>query len=114
VPPLLPALVEATSRQLADARARLDVVRAASPGATFTVGGQAFTKAGKTGAPGADGTAAAYDDAGHRWDLALAEQRAFWGWAAVEFLRHTGCRIEEMLEVSHHSITQYILPDTGR
>jgi integrase len=31
----------------------------------------------------------------------------------VEFLRHTGVRIEEMLEVSHHSITQYTLPDTG-
>jgi integrase len=111
--PLLPALVEATSRQLAGARRRLDAVRAASPGAAFTACGQAFTKAGKTGAPASDGSATAYDSAGHRWDLALAEQRAFWGWAAVEFLRHTGCRIEEMLEVSHHSITQYTLPDTG-
>jgi integrase len=111
--PLLPTLVEAASQQLADARARLDAVRAASPGAAFTACGQAFTKAGRTGAPGADGTTAAYDAAGHRWDLGLAEQRAFWGWAAVEFLRHTGCRIEEMLEASHHSITQYTLPDTG-
>lgn len=31
----------------------------------------------------------------------------------MEFLRHTGVRIEEMLEVSHHSITQYRLPVTG-
>jgi integrase len=111
--PLLPALVEAAARQLADARLRLDAVRSAKPGSTFTVCGQALTKAGKTGALGSDGSATAYDAAGHRWDLALSEQRAFWGWAAVEFLRHTGCRIEEMLEVSHHSITQYTLPDTG-
>ena len=111
--PLLPALVEATTRELADARVRLDAVRAAKPGSTFTACGQAFTKAGKSGAPGSDGSVTAYDATGHRWDLALAEQRAFWGWAGVEFLRHTGCRIEEMLEVSHHSITQYTLPDTG-
>ena len=31
----------------------------------------------------------------------------------MEFLRHTGVRIEEMLESSHHSITQYGLPTTG-
>lgn len=47
------------------------------------------------------------------WDLGPAEQRAFWAWASVEFLRHTGVRIEEMLEASHHSITQYRLPTTG-
>ena len=111
--PLLPSLVEAAARQLADARLRLDAARSANPGSTFTVCGQTFTKAGRTGAPGGDGSATAYDATRHRWDLALSEQRAFWGWAAVEFLRHTGCRIEEMLEVSHHSITQYTLPDTG-
>ncbi|XGU20155.1 tyrosine-type recombinase/integrase [Rhodococcus sp. 3Y1] len=31
----------------------------------------------------------------------------------MEVLRHTGVRIEEMLEISHHSITQYRLPATG-
>ena len=31
----------------------------------------------------------------------------------MEVLRHTGVRIEEMLEISHHSITQYRLPTTG-
>jgi integrase len=111
--PLLPALVDAATRQLASARLRLEVVRSARPGDTVTVDGQSFTKAGKAGGFAGDTSARAYDAAGHRWDLALAEHRAFWGWAAVEFLRHTGCRIEEMLEVSHHSITQYTLPNTG-
>ena len=112
--PLLPALIDAAVRRLAEARLRLEAVRAAGPGESFTAGGQSFTKVGKPGGPGGSNFAAwAYDSAGHRRDLALAEHRAFWAWAAVEFLRHTGVRIEEMLEVSHHSITQYSLPDSG-
>ena len=111
--PLLPALVNAAVRRLADARLRLEAVRAARPGDSFTAGGQSFTKGGKAGDPNGGSYARAYDAAGRRRDFALAEHRAFWAWAAVEFLRHTGCRIEEMLEASHHSITQYTLPDTG-
>ena len=38
---------------------------------------------------------------------------AFWSWATVEVLRHTGIRIEEMLELTHHSFIAYTLPTTG-
>jgi len=31
----------------------------------------------------------------------------------VEVLRHTGIRIEELTELSHHSFIQYKLPTTG-
>jgi len=31
----------------------------------------------------------------------------------VEVLRHTGVRIEEMLELTHHSFCAYTLPTTG-
>jgi hypothetical protein len=41
------------------------------------------------------------------------EDHAFWAWAAVEILRLTGCRVEELLEISHHSLIQYRLPTTG-
>ncbi|WP_327277649.1 hypothetical protein OG609_42645 [Streptomyces sp. NBC_01224] len=41
-----------------------------------------------------------------------AEHRAFWAWVAVEILRHTGARIEEMLEINHHAVIQYRLPTT--
>jgi integrase len=34
-------------------------------------------------------------------------------WAAVETLRLTGCRVEGLLEISHHSLIQYRLPTTG-
>ena len=33
--------------------------------------------------------------------------------AAVEVLRHSGIRIEELTELSHHSLVQYRLPATG-
>ncbi|MFE9145882.1 hypothetical protein [Streptomyces tubercidicus] len=40
-------------------------------------------------------------------------RRAFWAWAIVEVLRHTGMRIEEALELAHHSFVAYQLPTTG-
>ena len=46
-------------------------------------------------------------------DLTFEEHAAFWTWAMVEVLRHTGIRIEELTELSHHSLIQYRLPDTG-
>ncbi len=48
-----------------------------------------------------------------RRDATGEEDRAFWTWAAVETLRHTGIRIEELTELSHHSLIQYSVPDTG-
>ncbi|MEU6721989.1 site-specific integrase [Nonomuraea sp. NPDC046802] len=109
--PLLPALVRAMEQQMKNARLRLDALRASPPGGSFTVLGETFTKAPRSKS-GSD-TNIAYDPTGRRRDLALAEHQAFWAWSAVEFLRHTGVRIEEMLEASHHSITQYKLPTTG-
>jgi hypothetical protein len=54
------------------------------------------------------------DDAvGARRDLTREEDNAFWAWAAAEVLRHTGVRVEELTELSHHSLVQYQLPGTG-
>ena len=52
-------------------------------------------------------------EGGKRRDLAVEEDLAFWAWAAVEVLRLTGVRVEELLEISHHSLVQYRLPATG-
>ncbi|MFD7608582.1 tyrosine-type recombinase/integrase [Streptomyces mirabilis] len=111
--PVLLALVAAAENRLQEARTRLEAIRQAPGAGVFTVLGEAFTKAGKSTRLDASGSACAYDTSGRRHHFALAEHRAFWGWAAIEFLRHTGVRIEEMLECSHHSITQYTLPSTG-
>ena len=50
---------------------------------------------------------------GKRRDLTREEDNAFWAWTAVEVLRMTGIRIEELTELSHHSLVQYRLPVTG-
>jgi hypothetical protein len=52
-------------------------------------------------------------DTGKRQDLTFEEHRGFWIWATVEVLRHCGIRIEELTELSHHSLIQYRLPTTG-
>jgi hypothetical protein len=111
--PVLPILVEAVDRQLKEARVRHDAALAAAAGTSFTVLGKTYTRVQHI--RWADGVPATtvYDEDGKRCTLGYSENRAFWAWATVEFLRHTGVRIEEMLEVSHHSITQYTLPSTG-
>jgi hypothetical protein len=43
----------------------------------------------------------------------LEADKAFWAWACVEVFRHTGVRIEEMLEITHRSFVSYTLPKTG-
>jgi site-specific recombinase XerC len=44
-------------------------------------------------------------------NLAVAEELAFWEWAATEVLRHSGVRVEELLELTHLSIRQYQRPN---
>jgi hypothetical protein len=43
--------------------------------------------------------------------ITTTEELAFWEWAAVEVLRHTGIRLEEVLELTHLSIRQYQRPN---
>ncbi|MGH3803566.1 MAG: tyrosine-type recombinase/integrase, partial [Pseudonocardiaceae bacterium] len=52
-------------------------------------------------------------DTGIRRDVNREESQSFWAFAAVEVLRSTGVRIEELTELSHHSLIQYRLPSTG-
>lgn len=40
------------------------------------------------------------------------EDAAFWAWAIIETLRHTGVRLEELLEITHLALVSYRLPDT--
>ncbi|MER5562123.1 site-specific integrase [Streptomyces sp. NPDC002506] len=56
----------------------------------------------------------AQDDAtGEQFDLTRAEDEAFWAWAVIEPLRHTGIRFEELLKLTHMALVTYRLPDTG-
>jgi hypothetical protein len=110
--PVLPALVRAAASGREAAAARLAACTATRPSEAFTAGGQELRRA--VMAKGETARTWAEDPAdGSRRDLTLEEHRAFWTWATIEVLRHTGIRIEELTELSHHSLVQYRLPSTG-
>jgi len=48
-----------------------------------------------------------------RIDVTAIEEDGFWGWAFVETLRHTGIRIEELLELTQLSLRHYTAASTG-
>jgi len=108
--PVLPVLVRTIDERRKTAAALLLAARQAPPGQAFTAAGQTLTRSiTRTAAK------AWADDpeTGKRRDLSHEDDHAFWAWAAVETLRLTGCRVEELLEISHHSLIQYRLPATG-
>jgi integrase len=112
--PALPALVAAAAAERGAAAGRLLAARAAVPGQVFSAGGQTLRRAQLSRRQPAGAKTWAEDPGtGKRRDLDLEEDRAFWSWAAVEVLRHTGIRVEELGELSHHSLVQYRLPATG-
>jgi hypothetical protein len=110
--PVLPVLVRSAEEARRAAAEQLAACTAAAPGETFAAGGRELRRA--VMAKGMTARTRAEDpDDGRRRDLTLQEHRAFWSWAAIEVLRHTGIRIEELTELSHHSLVQYRLPSTG-
>jgi integrase len=115
--PVLPVLVRTTGERRTAAEALLAAARQAQPGETFTAAGQTLTRSVLTKSALTKRAPARIwaDDpgTGKRRDLGLEEDHAFWAWAAVEVLRLTGCRAEELSEITHHSLVQYRLPTTG-
>jgi hypothetical protein len=47
-------------------------------------------------------------------NVTKAESEAFWTWAVVETLRHTGVRVEELVEITHLAVISYRPPGTAR
>jgi integrase len=108
--PVLPVLVRTVDQRRKNACALLRAARQTPPGQVITVTGQTLIRSiTKT----AQKVWADDPATGKRRDLGHEEDHAFWAWAAVETLRLTGCRVEELLEISHHSLIQYRLPTTG-
>jgi hypothetical protein len=113
--PVLPVLVNTVDRERKTTAERLQAAQLAIPGEVFTASSQTLRRSvmsSKTRTAAAR-TWAEDPGTGQRRDLTLEEHRAFWTWAAAETLRSTGIRIEELTELSHHSLVQYRLPTTG-
>jgi hypothetical protein len=85
--PLLPALLRAVGQQRKDAEERITAARVTASGDEFTAAGQEFQRR----RPGQAGRVNVTEVAtGKRRNLTHEEEAAFWSWATVEVLRHTG------------------------
>lgn len=111
--PALPTLVKVAERRLKEAQARLEALNESFLGSSFIILGETFTVPRSSRRAGGR-PISAWDSQGARRLLGVEERQTFWAWAAIEILRHTGIRIEELLELGHHSIISYTLPTTGQ
>ncbi|MFP8887049.1 tyrosine-type recombinase/integrase [Streptomyces mangrovi] len=111
--PLLPVLVEHVETRYDQARALLERADQATEGEVFTHDGTTYRRVitdsdHKMLRHGdAVPTRIRDEDSGTLVHIGKEEESAFWDWASVETLRHSGVRIEEMCELTHLSIRQY-------
>jgi hypothetical protein len=106
--PVLPVLIRCAAQQHADAAALLHATRPANPGDIITAAGQTPARTAATASTCAEDLAT-----GTRRNLTPEEDRAFCASAAIEVLRGTGVRAEELVQLTHHSLAHYRLPSTG-
>ncbi len=106
--PVLPVLIATVERRKVAAASMLEAVLPIEAGRRVTVNGEHLTRTGAS-----TGKLLVMDSTGRRRDVRCEDEYAFWAWAAVNVLRLTGIRIEELMEISHHSLIQYRLPTTG-
>ncbi|WP_432741795.1 tyrosine-type recombinase/integrase [Streptomyces sp. JH002] len=115
--PLLPVLVAHVESRYDLSRQLLQLAEEKGEGETFTFSGTSYTrvlsksdrKLSRHGSPVP--ARLRNNDSGEMVHIAAEEEAAFWDWAAVETLRHSGVRIEEMCELTHLSIRQYLRPN---
>jgi hypothetical protein len=110
--PVLPVLVESVDRWRRESAQLLQAGQQAQPGEQFSAAGKTLTRIDRPHAT-ADNVWVRDPETGKPRLFNSEEGHAFWAWAIIEVLRHTGIRVEEMFELSHHSLIQYRLPTTG-
>ena len=108
-------LTDVAERTYHHMRVLLDAARAATPGQQFTVESTTWMRVDGASHPQAHPRIVAVDangdPAGEPLDMVIEEEDAFWGFAVVEVLRHTGIRIEELLELTQLDLHTYDHPD---
>ena len=110
--PVLPRLVAAAEDELGNAGRVLATARDTTPGQEFTVAGRRYRRAGRSTSKWRPTAVfvVPLDEPGPRFDAERLEDNAFWTLSAIEVLRRTGARIEELLELTHLSLRQYQAP----
>jgi hypothetical protein len=105
------ALVAAAECAYLEAAELQAVARSASFDDPFTVYGNTYIKHTPGKRSDRSRVYVLHDGSQKRIDIPYTVMRAFMTWTIIEVLRHTGIRIEEMLELTHLSIKQYRKPD---
>ena len=115
--PLLNTLVEHMENRYGHLRDLLTQVADAAGGQTVTLEGRTYRRLWsrvdeRRVRLGGSANVRVLDlEDGKYINVTHAEDAAFWEWAIVEVLRHSGVRIEEALELTHLSIRQYQRPN---
>ncbi|MGV0109001.1 tyrosine-type recombinase/integrase [Arthrobacter sp. CP30] len=114
--PLLPALLEHLNTHFEELRALLPAGEDTSPGSTLTHGGKTWRRTDtvhdrQNRSSGVHAVRLQHADTGQIRNITLEEDDTFWEWACVETMRHTGVRIEELVELTQLSIRQYQRPN---
>jgi integrase len=110
--PQLPLLVDAAEQHRDNMASLLALAQQAAVGAVVDHNGDSYRRLDRQ----ATGPAVVLSEnlaTGKTVELIRAEDDAFWAWAIIETLRHTGVRREELLEITHLALVSYRLPGTG-
>ncbi|ATD71106.1 Tyrosine recombinase XerC [Gordonia sp. YY1] len=114
--PHLDRLVDSANDHREDRAALLDHARRAQPGEEFEYRATKYRRVDPSDKRRVNGNTTfvhVIDPAGRRIDVVKEEDDAFWTWAVIETLRHTGIRVEELGELTHLALVTYRPPDTG-
>ncbi|WP_406739567.1 site-specific integrase (plasmid) [Streptomyces sp. NBC_00853] len=116
--PHLPVLVTTAERHLQQQQNLLTIARKTPLGEVFEYHGAPYRritykvalKSAKRARP--ETVLVENLSTGEITDVYVSEDEAFWSWAVIETLRHTGVRREELLEITHLALVSYRLADT--
>lgn len=117
--PQLPVLVESAENHRREQESLLAAAKATAVGETFEHSGIGYRrvvyKIQTQSERRARTEAVLVEDSvtGETIDLSHREDLAFWSWAIIETLRHTGIRREELLEITHLALVSYRMGETG-
>ena len=111
--PVLPTLARNLDQRRNSAHALLEAARSTPSEKPVSFPGAGVTRCKVDPRTSAERVWVEDPTTGKRRDLTREEDHAFWAWAIVEVLRATGIRVEDLTELSHYSLVQYRLPDTG-
>jgi integrase len=117
--PRLPVLADTAERCRVEAAALLDAASECTPGEVFDYADNRYRRIvwkSATKTPRSRGNLSVGVETlatGKSINLTRREDEAFWAWAIIEVLRHSGVRLEELLEITHLALVSYKLPDTG-